>query len=177
MLLFLCASDSVGGLPVRCRVVRRECSEQLMRSKRAFVFHGLAFADEVAHVDPLQAAVACVLQFLKNGPGADPGLSPFGGMVEVDAAEAGFGDIDQPQSDELSGMSVLEFAGEREVAIDEGFVVVFSGDFSKRPATSLVHIAVIAVVESDMFGSQCWLLYGDFDLLLIQLFTTASLAA
>lgn len=41
----------------------------------------------------------------------------------------------------------------------------------------MVHIAVIAVVECDMFGGESRLLNGDLDLLLIELFTAASLAA
>jgi len=40
-----------------------------------------------------------------------------------------------------------------------------------------MHVIVIAVVECDVFGGQCGLLYCDFDLLLIELLTAAALAA
>lgn len=81
-------------MPVGTGVIRGERFEQLMWSKRAFVFHGLAFADEVAHVEPLHLVVAGVVEFLQDGPCADPGLSPLGIVVEVDAAKAGGCDID-----------------------------------------------------------------------------------
>jgi len=40
-----------------------------------------------------------------------------------------------------------------------------------------MHVIVVAVVECDVFGGQRGLLDGDFDLLLIELFTAAALAA
>lgn len=83
-----------------------------MWAEGAFVFHGLTVGDEVAHVEPLETATAGVLQFLKNRPCTQPGLSPFRCMVEVDAAQAAFGDIHQAQSDQLSGVTVLKLAGE-----------------------------------------------------------------
>ena len=99
-------------VPVRADVIGGEGSEQLMGAEGAFVFHGLAVMDEVAHVDPLQAHVFCLLKFLQHRPCPKSVLSPLRVMKEVDTAEAGAGDVDQSKADQAAVKAVLDFAGE-----------------------------------------------------------------
>lgn len=85
-------------------------------------------------------------------------------MKEIHAGQRVWCDIHQSQCYQTPVFAVLEFSGKVKVTIKERLGIIIAIDLAKWPLASAVHVAVVAVIQQDMFSSHRWFLHFEDDL-------------